>query len=601
MTLTKKTWMSLVAATCAAASVLAAAPFSSLIEEDVDIFVSVRSFAETRAGWEGHPLAEVFEDSELQAFFQPLLGADADAGDEEESMTEVLENEFGLTWDEFFKLFSGQMALAWFNLPEVVLELADEPEIVLMAEYAGEPEQLMDLLQIQFERNAESQREVNPAMEHTLIEETFMGETLYFDEAFDGEETYIEDGYALVDGIFILATPESRLRSAVEAIKDTPDAPLGENAAYLRSREKGGRGDLAFYMNLEAILPPLNAELLSKSMESGAAMFGLSAQSLDAALSLESMQAVYFDLDLIEEGLSSRSGVLYREKTGLMRLFAYSDDPLPEARYVPKGVFSSSVTTFDSGAMMAELEALLTAASPTMPIMVDMQMQNIRTNTGVDLRTAVLENLAGDMVTLSILPEQARDATTALEPDQVFVINLNDSEAFSSALEALKDLVPGMSEQIAAQDFAGQTIHTFKPVQVSGMAEAQASLVSYVVTRSNLIVSIGRMGLLQEVLTAMEAGGDGFWQLAATEDLFEAFSQPQSNTVSRSYVDVEKLLVPIFQSIVEASQMGGEAVALDLQSIPDNMSVPFYMISELSEEEDGLFTRVLLLLREDTK
>jgi hypothetical protein len=330
-------------------------------------------------------------------------------------------------------------------------------------------------------------------------------------------------------------------------------------------------------------------------------MFGLSAQSLDAALSLESMQALFFDLDLTEAGLSSHSGVLYREKAGLMRLFTYSGDPLPEARYVPRGVFSSSVTTFDSGAMLAALEALVTAASPTMPIMVDMQMQTIRTNTGVDLRTAVLENLAGDLVSLSILPEQAREATAMLATDQVLVINLNDSEAFSSALEALKDLVPGMRAQIQAQDFAGQTIHTFKPVQAPGVVQAEASLVSYVVSRTQLIVCIGRLGLLQEVLTAMDAGGDGFWQLAATEALFETFEPTQSNTVSRSYMDVEKILLPIFQSIVQASQMGGEAVALDKQSIPSNIDVPFHLISELSEAEDGLFTRALLIQREATK
>lgn len=588
---TKISWMSFLIGSVASVATLSAAPFNSLIEADVDVFFSARSLAESRAAWEGHPIAEVIDDPKMQEFFQPLLDAAAEEGEADESFSEVMENEFGLTEDEFFELFPGEIAMAWFNLPELVMEQAERPELVILAQYAGDSDRLAELMQIQFERNAKSQLEVNPAMEHTMIEENFMGETLYFDEAFDGEKTYIEDGYALVEGIFILASPEDRLRSAVEAIKDGPDTPLSENAAFLRSRERGGRGDVSLYVNLEAIMPPLNELLLSKSMEGGAAMFGLSAKSLDAALSLESMQAFYFDLDLIDEGLSSYSGILYREKAGLLRLMTYTDGPLPEARYVPKGIFSTSVTTFDFGAMLAELEALLAAASPSMPFMIDMQMQNIRTNTGVDLRTSVLENFGSDVVSLSVLPEQARDEEMALEPDQLFVVALKDGEALSSALEALKDLVPGIREQIETKEFAGQTVHS-----IVAAPEASPRGMSYVITRTSFILSIGQMGLLQEVLTAMEAGDEGFWQRAETEALFERIALP--GAVSRSYIDVEKLLVPIFQSVVQASQIGGEATALDMQSIPAGLSVPFHLISEVTEAEDGVFTRALMLQRE---
>lgn len=588
---TKISWMSFLIGSVASVATLSAAPFNSLIEADVDVFFSARSLAESRAAWEGHPIAEVIDDPKMQEFFQPLLDAAAEEGEADESFSEVMENEFGLTEDEFFELFPGEIAMAWFNLPELVMEQAERPELVILAQYAGDSDRLAELMQIQFERNAKSQLEVNPAMEHTMIEESFMGETLYFDEAFDGERTYIEDGYALVEGIFILASPEDRLRSAVEAIKDGPDTPLSENAAFLRSRERGGRGDVSLYVNLEAIMPPLNELLLSKSMEGGAAMFGLSAKSLDAALSLESMQAFYFDLDLIDEGLSSYSGILYREKAGLLRLMTYTDGPLPEARYVPKGIFSTSVTTFDFGAMLAELEALLAAASPSMPFMIDMQMQNIRTNTGVDLRTSVLENFGSDVVSLSVLPEQARDEETALEPDQLFVVALKDGEALSGALEALKDLVPGIREQIETKEFAGQTVHS-----IVAAPEASPRGMSYVITRTSFILSIGQMGLLQEVLTAMEAGDEGFWQRAETEALFERIALP--GAVSRSYIDVEKLLVPIFQSVVQASQIGGEATALDMQSIPAGLSVPFHLISEVTEAEDGVFTRALMLQRE---
>lgn len=593
-----KQWITFLTAVTAGVSLISAAPFSSLIEDDVDVFLSLRSLAESRTQWEGHPFAEVIEDPELQDFFAPLLDAQSE-GSDEESFTEVLENEFELTVEELFELFPGQVALAWFNMPELILEQAERPEMVLMAEFAGEPERLEELMQVQFERNAESQKEFNPEVEHTMIEESFMGETLHFDETFDGEETYIEDGYALVDGIFILALPETRLRSAVEAIKDRPEPALADSNAYLRSREMGGRGDLSVYLNLEAILPPLNQEMLSKAMESGAAMFGLSAQSLDAALSLESLQALYFDIDLIEKGLSSASGVIYREKTGLMSLMTYKDGSLPEARYVPKSVFSSSVTTFDFGAMLGQLEDVLASASPTLRPLIDMQMQNIRTNTGVDLRTSILGNFGGELVSLSILPEAVLGSEAVLEPEQVIVVELRDAEALSGALEALTDLAPGMRELIETQEFAGKTIHTIKATPDPNMPEQVGSDVSYVITRSHFILNIGRVGLLQEVLTRMGARGDGFWQLEETELLFEQIAQP--GAVSRSYVDAERLIVPILQSIAQTSQFGGDATSLKMDSVPEDLELPFDIITEMNEESDGLFSRSLILAREAGK
>lgn len=580
--------------TLTALSLLSAESFHSQIEDDVDIVISMRSLAESRRQWKGHPFAQVVEDPQVQDFFAPLI--DAQNESDEEGFTEVMENEFGLTWDELFELFPGELAIALHNLPELVMGDAERPELVIMADYTGSPERLSELMQIQFERNAESQKEFNPLVEHSLIEESFMGETLYLDETYDGEQTYIEDGYALVDGIFVLASPETRLRLAVEAIKAKPDRAMARNESYLRSRERGGRGDLQVYVNLEAILPPLNDALLKKSMESGAAMFGLSAKSLNAALSLESLLALFLDVDLMESGLRSHSGVIYREKAGLMRLMTYTGGPLPEARYVPGGVFSTSTTTFDFGAMLAQLEVLLGGASPTLPPLIDMQLQNVRTHTGVDVRSAILENFAGGLVSLSILPEGGQATVPMAQPEQVIVIGLHDAEALSSALEALKDLAPGMRELIETQEFAGQTIHTVKATPMAGAPESSANDVSYVITRTHFILNIGGVGLLQEVLSNLESGEEGFWQRAESELLFEQIAEP--GAVSRSYVDLEKLVLPIFESIAQTSQLGGDSTALDSARIPKNLPVPFHLISEVNEEEDGIFGRSMILQRE---
>lgn len=226
------------AAACLLTTSVWSAPFNSILEEDVDIVLSLRSLAESRESWSDNPFARVFNDPELQAFFAPMIEAAMEGKDE--SFTQVMEDEFGLTWDEFFVLFPGEFGVALYNLPEMLLGEAERPELVIMAEFSGDAKRMAELMQVQFERNAAKQKEGNPDIEHTLIEESFMGETLYLDETFDGVETYIEDGYALVDNIFVLATPESTLRAVVEGIKDEPGAALSDNEIFLRSRERGG-------------------------------------------------------------------------------------------------------------------------------------------------------------------------------------------------------------------------------------------------------------------------------------------------------------------------------------------------------------------------
>lgn len=575
-------------------SLLCAAPFDSLIEEDVDIFLSMRSLAETREAWSSHPFAEIAEDPELVAFFAPLMEEASDS--EEESFAEYMENELGLTVEEFFELFPGQMAVAMFKLPEMVMEEEDRPSVGVMAEFSGDVERIKEVMKKLHEKDLEVRKENNPDFENKLIEETFMGETLYLDEIFDGEETYIENGFALVDGIFLFADPESCLRSMVETIKDGPDSPLAENESYMRSRERGGRGDLSFYLNLEEIMPPLNKAMLEASMEGGAAMFGLSAKSLDAALALESMQALFLDVDLIEEGLSSHSGIVYREKAGLMSLLTYQDGPLPEARYIPNSIFSTSITTFDLGAMVAQLEQLLGAASPTLPPLIEMQMQNVRTQTGVDMRESLLQNFGGGLVTLATLPPPARDGSAFMETEQVFLLELRNPEALSSAIEALIDMAPGARELIEVQEFAGETIHTIRAVDDSSMPEASGENVSYVITRTHFILNIGSIGLLHEVLSRLESGDDGFWQSSEVERLFDDMAM--DGAVSRSYVDLEQMAVPMLQTFAEMMALSG--ADFDPDMISDGLRIPFHAITEGNQEEDGLFNRSFVIKKENS-
>ena len=583
---------------CVSGAAVSALPFQEIIGEDAEFFCTVRSLSETRAQWATHPIAALFEDAELLAFFDAMKGDDTleDGGsaDEPAGFTEVMEDVFGLSYDELFELFPGQASLAFYNLSGQALGQAESEEMVLMAEFSGDAARLDTLMKIQFERNMAAHQAINPLVEHELIEESFMGETLYFDETFNGVATYIEDGYALVDGIVVLAAPESRLRAAVESIKEGASAPIADSAVYQRSREQGGRGDFGVYSNLEKLMPTLNRALIEHPAVNNLAIFGVTAQSLDSALSLESLQALYVDVDLIDSGLLSHYGLIYREKLGFLSLMSYANTALPEAHYVAEGALSSSISTFDCSAMLANFERLLTSASPTLPPLIDMQLQIAKAKTGVDLRAALLDNFGSQTVSLSVLPEAHLDNSEIADPQQLFVIEVKDAQALAQAIEAFKDLAPSLRAMIEEQMYEGQTIYTIRD---SGAPDIQnGNTVSYALLRSSLIVNVGELGLLHKVLTRMSEGGEGLWQSAETEELFERIERP--NAVTRSFVNAEMMVEPLFESLLQMAELSGLMEDMSKAEIPSRLDSAYRMISELNEAPDGFFGRTLIIKSE---
>jgi hypothetical protein len=582
-----------------------AEPLQRFIGDDAEFMLTVRSFSETRQQWATHPIASLLEDEALQAFFEPMLDVAAEAEEQGasvervEGFSEVMQAEFGLSYEDLFALFPGQASLVCYNLSELILQQATRPEMVLMFECSGNAERMNELLQIQFERNAAAQKAINPAMEHVMVEESFMGESLYFDEAFDGERTYVEDGYALVDGVFILATPERRLREAVEAIKEGAHAPITASEVYLRSREESGRGDLGVYVNLQQLVPPLNQALLAQPMIAGLAMFGVTPQSLDKALSLQSLQALYMDLDLTDDGLLAYGGLMFTEQRGLLSLLSYAQADFPEAAYVPEEVLSSSISLFDFGALLSNLEALIRSASPMLQPMLEMQLQMLRNNTGVDLRAAVLENLGAPMVSFSMPEPTDLTGAAGFEPQQVLVFEVKDAQALSQAIDACKDMAPAAKTWVEAKEYEGHTIYTVKSPGDPNQAPGASLEFSYVVTRSNLIVSIGRVGMLHEVLSRMAEDDPGFWQKSETEHLFELIARP--HPVVRSFVDVEQMVEPFFRSLLQAGALSGLSTGMRAELIPADLDAPYRVLSEVNQAADGLFSRTLIIKSEKSE
>ena len=568
---------------------VAALPLQQMIRDDVGLLFNIRNLTELREQCSGHPMAGIFQDESLQEWFKSLNGSEK-SEEESTGFFVEMENVFGLSEDEFFELFPGQISLAFYDISNQILRNGKPMEFIFLAEFSGDEERLNELAQIQFERNAEMQKADNPQIEHEMVEEIFMGETLHFDETFDGEKTYVEDGYALVDGILVLATPESRLREAVEAIKEGMKNPISDFGPYKRSRERSGRGDVGVYLNLVELMPSLNTALEQSPIYNSLAFFGVTAQSLQSALSLESLEGFFLDFDMVADGILGYHGILYSEKSGLLSLLEYVEGELPEARYVPDNVLNSAIMSFDLSAMYRSLEEILGNASPQVINLMDIQMQTIQANTGVDLRAGILENFGTQIVSFSVLKEEVSNVMELLQPQQVIVIDLKDAEAFSQALNALIDSAQGLRPSIDESVFEGETIYSI----VTPNEPPQTTMeIHYTITRSKFILTIGHISLLHSVLSKMGQDDDGFWQDPDTLALFERIEQP--NAVSRTCYDVEQLISALFKTLASSNSFGDVPESLQSGEVPQSLKGAYRFVSEANEAPEGLFGRTLII------
>ena len=94
-----------------------------------------------------------------------------------------------------------------------------------------------------------------------------------------------------------------------------------------------GKGDFSVFFNLESIMPVLNEALIDVAGSGGLAMFGVAGSGLDSALRT-TLDAISFEVDIVEDHLISYSALVYEEKAGLLELLAYGDGPLSEAPFV---------------------------------------------------------------------------------------------------------------------------------------------------------------------------------------------------------------------------------------------------------------------------
>ncbi|WP_309397611.1 hypothetical protein [Cerasicoccus maritimus] len=503
--------------------------------------------------------------------------------------TTQLEEPFETGDGQRFTLPSGN-ALSFDSLDEVLTgricgavvgmdEANDmEPEIVLIAEFSGDIEALK-FLQI-------CDRDL-PSDEVLLVEEPYAGITLYTEELVEApEEEWMPEYWTLVDGYAIETTSLELLKNTVDSILDTRRDGLGSTEDFLRSMDICGEAQARAYGNLRVGVDMLRSYFQSDMGDIPLNPLGVTLESLWNSLAVDNLHAAFASLDYKSDNLQSTFGVLYDERKGILELLAYSPDPLRLPHWVPEEVAGANVTMIDFSEAFAALESILNDMSPNFGAMFQLQLDNLRQQTGLDLREALLNNFGDQFASFTVWKEDANEGDEKDRENKIFAIPIRDPQAFQGAVKGLAETFMPGAEMFTERPFLDMSIMV--PAQVN----QEDPPFGYALVDNHLFVAIGSVDLLERTLYRLRESDGGLWNQSYMVD---ALADMPPNPVECAYFNLGSAMEQVMAIYrEEVADNLGKGIELDIPEF-SGADMPYFILSAGYILEDAQITRARVL------
>jgi hypothetical protein len=594
--------LALVILFAASAAPAAVDDLMQVVPAGAPVVVYVADVQQTTQRWEESPLAELWNDPQVKAFFAPLREEmEIDRWDE------LVREETGYGMDELKAMLTGDLVVYLASADISFEEEGDEEvELVFLATVGDNASKLEELILQQEERTDEEGENNEDQPDKSTKRETreFRGVDIHVEEVYTDDELVEESGWATVDGILAAASPVETLERAVADILDGgTDEAISSSANFRTVVEHTRDADAWFFLDIEPWVPMVRAGMeagLTAAQESGSP-FPMDANTLAEALALDAMQAVFATVSFPDRTLVSDFGLTYTENRGLMKLIAYGPEEAPRPDYIPADVdtFSSGFFEFDEA--WSALVEIVNGINPSLMGLAAMQLQSAVQGAGaeLDLRRDLLENLTGELVSIQNLEGISGDsiANLELQQDQVVVLGIQQHEAIENVMETIKTVVGQGSELFRPRDFEGHTIFTLDMPQAEGEPDGQE--IAYTITDGQFMISVGSSATLEQVLLQMGNTNDSVWK---RRDVRKALGRLPDGAAAVQYQDLASTGHLLFNAIaaLAAMESGGDddPPFCDPSAVPDAGVVGRYLSSAVSgawKDDRELLIRALVL------
>ncbi len=576
---------------------------ATLLPEDVTVFSSAKD-ARLFEQLDEHPLKKILVGSGLEKVMAPWI---AKTAENKVKIDKIFKEETGLSVDEVFKKFSGGSAAgAKIDFAALFMGFANRggagaPElpkglfdVTLAMDFSGD-EALAEKIVRSYGRMFGELVKMPAAAaspipfakfpdEYNATAEDYAGVKLHVWKLKKGAKSLIESpGYALIDGAMVVSFSEEGLKASVDRVKKGGKS-LAESPRHAALAKSAKDSDMVSYFDIgSAVKSGMN--MAAKEGGAGAGQ-GL---SFVRALGLHKLDFIYFTLDLSKNRSDMEFGVTFHDNPGIMKVFA-TDGPGIVPNFLPPDADSGSHSTIYFDKMLAAIEGLMKEAVPAMGDMIGTQIDELKKQTGVDIRKDIIANIGPDFISAS---EPLKEGATKKEDDEeeeleptIVGIKIKDRKTVELAVNTLINK--------SAPDGAMFEKREFQGVSINNMKEAP---MGYIFTDDWFILSMGPQTLLEKVITRLAKPGDD--HLFAQPVVKSAFEGLPGGDDGSTFLDLGPTLDKLLEMASGLGEVPGLSELINLKDLPKKMNLPI-VIGMRQYKDDNSF-RVRLHIAEKKK
>ncbi len=586
-------------------------PLLRVLPQDTAAAVIIGNAEALPARWKESLPGKMLADAAMADFLAPTKGDDSEA-----PWDEAMKSITGHTLAENLDLFSGpvviSLATPTAGAEKEYLNDGNFP-LALVGSVAKNPDAFVaytakDLANT--ERTSETDYE-----EKT---EDFLGVTLHLRWRTEDDGTTEEaEGWAIVDGIAVVAWPQERLRSIVRNLKaPTGDAELPKGLSAMAKRS-GAAADLTLFVDHSKLAGQwriMALETMADAFESNPV--GLTIDTLFKALAPETIGTVGLSLFLDP---SDTKMDFYIERTaagGLPSVLGYGTGNLPTPPFVDATTMHVGTALFDIGATFDNCLALVRTAAPGIAPMLDMQLANMKTTLGVDLRADLIGGLDNRLIFLEDLRADAGTSSKTpgleLQSEVLYAFGLRNEQGVATALNALRTFLGQGLAAFEERELLGVKIHTYKmPIQSPPAAEADDENehpnpvalpveISHAITDGHLLVSIGSARPMEKAIQNLNTPpSSSLWAKPAVRQLLD---QHQGTLSSLEVYDMGVMLPKLVSLIKKTAESAGDSEEeedspFNLSAIPGADVIGKYVSTSATlfyYDDSAIYSRTIL-------
>ncbi len=581
----------------------AAPPFESVLPEDTFLCISIDSMKTFYKNAKDHPLYQLAQNKAFVKLLSSLPGkAESDQPDQnDESFAQAFEKEMGIKPERLPELFPGQWLLAMTDADLAQMAAAEESgnaddlPMTLILSHSGDTAAIKSMIFASARYD-----EKNEGAKHRIIEETYHGARLFHEETEKDNVTTDAGSYALLDDVLILTRSKERAREMVIRFKDVPENSFYTGKRFAKIRPHLKNTGAYVYLNFEKPAAMLaeaakkKAAAANRSSESKGPMDMVSPELILQTLNPGAFEGFFLGADIHPDTSRISSGLLLKNRTGLASLLQFENKSPQQPAYVPDTVVSASVSRFDIGTALNNMEGLLAQALPFVNGMYQGYLAQIKANSGVDLRADLIANLGSEMTIINMPIESSASKKPGQDPfQQVIAIGIKDKQGFEMALDGIKSML-GASENFEKTDYLGQTLYRFK--SAPGTGGPALGGFSYMITDDTVFFCTGPATGLQRVLSYQKKPARLLWDKAVVR---KAKKLLPAGNVAFSYTDLDTMMDALITGLASFKTTGADKSSdADIEQLKKQIAFPFYLIFQTYSEENGIFYKGVLLEKE---